>query len=119
MRRPSGGCPRMTSILFFSIFLQPVVGVVTRPRTGRTGVRIAAGATDFSFLQNVQAGSADPPSLLFKGYRSSFSEIKRPGREVYHQLLSIADVKNEWSYTSAPLIWLRVLDRNEFTVYQI
>jgi len=32
-----------------------------------------------------------------------FPEVKRPGREVDHLLLSSADVKNEWSRTSAPL----------------
>jgi hypothetical protein len=27
------------------------------------------------------------------------SEVKRLGREINHSLLSVADVKNEWSYT--------------------
>ena len=40
-----------------------------------------------------------PPSLLFSGYRVSLPGVKRPGRYAHH---SGAEVKNDWSYTSAP-----------------
>ena len=41
------------------------------------------------------------PSPPFHGYRSSFPRgITRRGRGVYHSLLSSAEAKNEWSYTS-------------------
>lgn len=35
-------------------FMQPVARIVTRVRTGRSGVRMVAVAREFSFLQNVQ-----------------------------------------------------------------
>ena len=38
-----------------------------------------------------------PPSLLFGGYRGSFQEEKRPGREVQDSTSHIAKMKNEWS----------------------
>ena len=65
-------------------YLSLVVGIVTRLRTGGSGVRIAVGTTDISFLQNAQASSGVPSSLLFKGYRSYLSGVKRPGSEVHN-----------------------------------
>jgi hypothetical protein len=50
-----------------------------------------------------------PPSALFNGYRASF-----PGSEVDHSRPSTAVVKSEWSYTSAPPIRLRGVDRGNF-----
>jgi hypothetical protein len=49
-------------------------------------------------------------SLVFIGlnpaldstYRGSFLGGKAPGREANHSLLSSVEVKNTWSYTSAP-----------------
>jgi hypothetical protein len=41
--------------------------------------------------------------------------VKRPGRETNRLLLSIVDVKNEWSYTSAFSIRLRGVDGDIFT----
>jgi len=38
------------------------VGMVTMPRTGRSGVRIAAGMRDLSVLQNVQTNSGAHPA---------------------------------------------------------
>jgi len=43
-----------------------------------------------------------PPSLLYNGYRISFTGLKRPGRGVNHPPRSNAEVKKEWSYTSTP-----------------
>jgi hypothetical protein len=54
-----------------------VVGIVTDPRAGRAGVRI----------------------LLVSGYQGTLQEVKCSAREVDH---SVAEVKNEWSCTSAP-----------------
>ena len=34
-----------------------------------------------------------PPSLLYDGYRVSFTVVKRPERGVYHPLASTAEVK--------------------------
>jgi hypothetical protein len=45
-----------------------------------------------------------PPSLLYKGYRSSFPGVKRVGRGVYHPLPSSTEVKNEGRCTpTSPL----------------
>jgi len=35
---------------------------------------------------------------------------KRPGRNLGHSLLSSAEVKNEWSYSSVALVYLRGVD---------
>jgi hypothetical protein len=39
----------------------------------------------------------------------------RPGHEAYHSLPSSAEVKNEWSYTSAPPRCIYDVVRNSFT----
>jgi hypothetical protein len=44
-------------------------------------------------------------------YRSSFSRVKRPAREVDYWNPSSAEVKNEWIYTSAPPICLHGVNR--------
>ena len=42
-----------------------IVSTATRLRSGSSGIQIQVGASDFSFLQNVQTGSdAYPPSYL-------------------------------------------------------
>ena len=40
--------------------------------------------------------------------------VKRPGRDVNHLPPSTAEVKNEWSYTSAPPICLHGVDEHNF-----
>jgi hypothetical protein len=45
--------------------------------------------------------------------------IKRPGREVDHSPLCIAEVKNECRYTSAPHVCLHAVDRHNFTFYLV
>jgi hypothetical protein len=51
------------SCIIFS-FMQPVARIVTRVRTGRSGVRMVAVAREFSFLQNVQTSFAAPRYYL-------------------------------------------------------
>jgi hypothetical protein len=41
-------------------------------------------------------------NLIFNGHRVSFSRVKRSGRKVEHILSHSAEIKNEWSYSSAP-----------------
>jgi hypothetical protein len=56
--------------------------------------------------------------LVFSGYRGSFPEVpevKQPMREVGHSPASSAEVKNKWSYTSASLMYLHGVGRDEFT----
>ena len=44
-----------------------------------------------------------PNSLLFKGYRGSFLEVKGPVCDIHQSPPSRVEVKNEWSYNSSPL----------------
>jgi hypothetical protein len=59
-------------------------------------------------------------SFLFsKGsetHPASFPGLERPGREVNRSPPSIAEVKNEWVYTSTPPIYLRRVDRESFII---
>jgi len=43
------------------------------------------------------------------------SGVKLPGCEVNHSPSAIAEVKNEWSYTSTPPIWLHGVDMENFS----
>jgi hypothetical protein len=43
-----------------------------------------------------------PPAFYPVGTRGSFLGVKRPGREADHSPPSSTEVKNAWSYTSAP-----------------
>ena len=56
----------------------------------------------FSLLQNRPDALCDTPSLLLNDYQLSFSLLKRPGREADHLPPNSAEVKNKWSYASAP-----------------
>ena len=47
---------------------------------------------------------------------TSFSGVKRPGREADHSPPSSAEVKNEWSYASILPVCLRGLYRDDFTL---
>jgi hypothetical protein len=61
----------------------------------------------------------EPTSLLFDGYRGSFLGIRAQhlGHAVDHSLPSSAEVKKEWSYTTAPPIWLHSMDRDNSAFY--
>ena len=72
-------------------------------RADRFGFRFPVGSRDFCFLHSVKTIVLGPPSVLFIGYRVSFSEVKRVGREVYCSPSCRVEVKNEWSYTYSPL----------------
>ena len=56
--------------------------------------------------------SSSPPSPLFYEYRGFIPEVSRPGRDVDHSPPSSAEAKNEWSYTSTPLICHHGVDRD-------
>jgi hypothetical protein len=49
-------------------------------------------------------------------YRGSFPAVKRPGPEFDHSPPSRAEVKNEWTCTSTPLICLPSADRAKFII---
>jgi hypothetical protein len=63
-----------------------------------SGVRLPAGAWNFSLLHRVQTGCASP-SLLSDGCRGLF---KRSERETDHSHSSSTEVKNARRYTSTP-----------------
>jgi hypothetical protein len=44
----------------------------------------------------------------------SFSRVKQPEREVDHSPPCSAEVKNEWSYTSSPIICVHGVDTKCF-----
>jgi hypothetical protein len=65
-----------------------------------------------------------PPSLLFNGYQGLFPwEVKRPWCESDHSPPSSTEIKNEWSYTSAPqyafMAWcsVKIKHSDNFTFY--
>jgi hypothetical protein len=88
--------------------------------------RIIFPSVSFSFRFRYQC----PCAILFSsmsaiqtptiGYRSSFPGIRRPGFEISHLLPTSAEVKNEWSYSSAVqgklyilgTVWLAALPTN-------
>ena len=44
-------------------------------------------------------------------------ELKRPGPEVEHWPPSCAEVRNEWSCTYTPPVWIHGVDRDNFTFF--
>ena len=87
-----------------------VIGIVTRLHAVRSGVQFLARARDFSLLQTAQSNSGPHPA----SYRwSSLPGIKREGRVVGQSPPSSAEVKNEWSCTSAlPYVFLTWIGPN-------
>ena len=79
-------------------------------------VQIPAGTKEFSRLQNVQtdSGAHLASCLLDTGVLPW--RIKQPGHDVDHSHPSSAEVKNEWSYTSAPHICVHGVDRDTFAL---
>jgi hypothetical protein len=77
-------------------------GLVTTLRAGRFGVRIPLGERDFCLLQNakVSSGAHPTPCLMDTGVISR--GVYRRGNEVNPSSPFSAEVKNEWSPTSAP-----------------
>jgi hypothetical protein len=70
------------------------------------GVRVLAGAGNFSLHHRVQTGSGAHPPSYPMGTMGSFPGIKRQGRVADHSPPSSAEVKNAWSYTFTPPIRL-------------
>ena len=91
-----------------------IVGVATRLRTERYGVRFLAGASDFSSRQNVHTASTAHQASYSVGTGVHFRGVKWPGREVNHSSPPSAEVKSEWSYASIPSIRLHGVGRDNF-----
>jgi hypothetical protein len=66
------------------------------------GVRVSAGAGNFSLHHRVQTGSGIHPPSYPMGTRGSFPGVKRPWRESLHSPPCSADVTKAWCYTSTP-----------------
>jgi hypothetical protein len=60
-----------------------------------------------------------PPNLLFIGYRGSFLGVQWLGREVDHSPPPDAEVKNEWSYTTALPVYPYDVTRCNFTIKEV
>ena len=93
------------------------VGLATRFRSARSGVRIPATIRNISVPPNAWV----PASFIqgFIRYRSSFPRVKRPGRDLDHSHPSSAEIKNGWRHTSTPPICLYGMDRDKFTIYSV
>jgi hypothetical protein len=72
-----------------------VVGIASRLWIGQSGARIPAGATDLSFLQNIDNSSGD--HLAFYSMRSGVSSkgLKQPEPETNQLHTTNADVKKK------------------------
>jgi hypothetical protein len=78
---------------------------------------ISGRGKKFFLFKNVHERLWGPAGILFNRYRYFFPGVRRPGREVDHSSSSTAEVKNEWSYTSAPPISPNGVRRDNFTLY--
>jgi hypothetical protein len=83
-------------------------------------VRFSAGAGNFSLHHHVQNGSGAHPASYRRILGALSLGIKRSGCEADHSPPSIAEVKNEWSYTSTPqyvfMAWCLVKHRDNFAI---
>ena len=103
-----------TSFLTIGTSRDSVIFIATRPWAARTGVRNPVRARNF-YPPKRSDRLWGQLSLLFIGYRCSFWGAKKPRREVNHTRLSSAEVKNDWSYASFLLIYVRGVERDNIT----
>jgi hypothetical protein len=61
----------------------------------------------------------DQHNLLFNRYPVSLQGVKRPGHEAEHSYASRAEVKNGWSYTSTPPVYLHALHRDYLNLKKV
>ena len=92
------------------------MGIVRRLRAGWSGVRVLVGARDFSLLQSIQTGSKIYPASYWVNIGVTSQGLKWLGREFNYSSLCIAEVKNEWTYTSAPSLYPHDTDRETFSL---
>lgn len=75
---------------------------MTRLQAEQSGVRIDVRAKDVSVLQNVQTDSRPQRASSSVGTRFFSPVVKRSDGEVNQSPQSSAEVKYDWSHTSAP-----------------
>ena len=80
--------------------------IATTLRTGRSGVRVQVGSEIFLFSKTFSRPAVGPSRPTNHWVPGSVSRVNRPRRVVDRSLMSSAEVKNEWSYTSFPPIRL-------------
>jgi len=83
------------------LFVYIAVDIAIRLRVGHYVVQVPAGERDLSSPKRPERrwGPLTPRLVCIVG---CFPGINRRRREVGHQSLSSAEVKNEWRYTSTP-----------------
>jgi hypothetical protein len=78
--------------------------------------RLGLGILPFTTASRMALGPTQPPTQWVSGALSL--EVKRPGPKTDHSPPSSAEVKNAWSYTSAPphvfMAWCLVKHRENF-----
>jgi hypothetical protein len=89
--------------------------IVTSLRAGSSEIRIQAGAQKCLSPPKCPDRLWDPPSLTFSANCGSFIGRKRMGHKLNYLPVSSIKVVNEWSYKSAPLIYLNGVDRENLT----
>ena len=87
-----------------------VVSVVTRVVHARFGIRIPTENKIF-----FTSPSVGPNKLAVYWLPGLFSWVKLLVHDVEHSHPSSAEVKNQWSYTSTPSVYLHEVDRDNFT----
>ena len=91
------------------------VGTEIRLRAGKSGVRIPGAVRDY-LPRNYRTGSETYQPQTVQSIPGCLPRGKSAGAEVDHSLPSVTEVKSEWSYTSAPRICLRGVDRENFVL---
>jgi hypothetical protein len=90
--------------------LYSAVGILTRLRAGWSGDRIPALARGSSLLQKRPDRLWEALSLLFHGYRCSFSGLKWPGHECTTNLHLVLRLRMNAAINLLPPIFLHGVD---------
>jgi hypothetical protein len=77
------------------------VGIVNRLLAGRSGFESRMRQKSCIFFKPSIPGGT--PNLIFTEYWDFFPEVKRPGRQFDHLLVSSAEVNTAWSYNARAL----------------
>jgi len=104
---------RCILILQFSASRVSVVGIrVSFYRLDVRGIAVwlPAGVMEFFLFQALEVVSGADSASYLVGTGASFRWVNRPGRGVDHSPQSSPELKNEWSYSSAPtyaiMLWI-------------
>jgi hypothetical protein len=109
----------LTAVLPFLIIgtsRDSVIFIATRPWAERNDFRNPIKARNL-YPPKRSDRLWGPFSLLFVGYRGSFWGAKKPRHEVNNTSLSGAEVKDEGSYTSFLLIYVRGVKRDNIDIF--